>query len=83
MIIATTNANKAIDSIKAKHNIPVDTRSFLAEGFLAIDWIRDENKFPSPIPTPNRAMTDIPAPINLAAPASIVHSPSLMRLRFQ
>ena len=83
MIIATTKASSAIDSINAKHNIPVETRSFLAEGFLAIDWMRDENKFPNPIPTPNRAITDIPAPINFAAPASIVHSPSLMRLRFQ
>lgn len=74
IIIATTNASNAIDSIKAKHNIPVDIKSFLAEGFLAIEFIRDENKFPNPRPTPNNAMTASPAPINFAAAASILFS---------
>jgi hypothetical protein len=71
IIIATTKASKAIDSIRAKHNIPVDTRSFLADGFLDIDFISEENRFPSPNPTPNKAITDIPAPINFAAATSI------------
>lgn len=71
MIIATTKANKAIDSINAKQSIPVETKSFFADGFLAIDFINEEKRFPSPIPTPNKAITEIPAPINFAALASI------------
>jgi hypothetical protein len=75
IIIATTKANNAMDSIRAKQSIPVETRSFLAAGFLAIDFMSEENKFPNPNPTPNRAITEIPAPINLAALASIFNSP--------
>jgi hypothetical protein len=54
-------------------------RSFLADGFLAIEFTRDENKFPSPTPTPNKARTAIPAPINFAAAASIFLSPSFLQ----
>jgi hypothetical protein len=75
MIIATTNAKRAIDSINAKHNIPVDIRSFFADGFLDIDFMREENRLPSPNPTPNKAITAIPAPINLAAATSIFLPP--------
>ena len=80
IIMDTTNAKRAIDSIRAKHSILVDINSFLADGFRAIDCISDENKFPSPIPTPNNAITEIPAPINFAALASIINSPFLMFL---
>ena len=65
-----------MDSIKAKHNIPVEIKSFFADGFLAIDCMSEENRFPNPIPTPNRAIIEIPAPINFAALASIFISPS-------
>lgn len=74
IIIATTKARSAIDSIKAKQSIPVDIKSFLADGFRAMEFIKDENKLPRPRPTPNNATTAIPAPINFAAAASIYFS---------
>ena len=75
--MATTKANRASDSINAKQSIPVEIKSFLADGFLAIALISDEKRFPSPMPTPKSAMTEIPAPINFAALASIFIFPFL------
>ena len=72
MIMATTNAKRAIDSINANESILADIKSFLADGFLAMELIRDEKRFPNPIPTPANETTAMPAPINLAAPISIL-----------
>jgi hypothetical protein len=72
IIIATTNAKRAMDSVNANPIIPIGKTSSLADGLRAIAVIRFEKILPNPIPTPNSANIANPAPIIFAADISIV-----------
>lgn len=73
IIIATTNASRAIDSSRANDKMPVDIKSPLADGFLEIDSTNDENNLPKPKPTPNNGNTAIPAANNFTDATSTLY----------
>jgi hypothetical protein len=72
MSMAMMKAKRAIDSIKAKARRAIGKRVSFVLGFRAIEERRFENKKPRLKPTPSKEIEARPAPINLAAFASII-----------
>jgi hypothetical protein len=63
---AITSAKSATASVRANPRIAIPNTSFLAAGFRPTAVTNDAKILPIPTPTPARAITAKPAPINFA-----------------
>src|SRR5881628_4215977 len=75
---AMTSANSATASVSAKPRSTLPNTRGAASGLRSAPETKLPKMLPMPTPTPARAMVARPAPMSLAAEASIVLSPSLV-----
>ena len=68
---AITSAKSATASVRANPKIAIPKTSFFAAGFLPTAVTYESKILPITTPTPARAITAKPAPINFAASISI------------
>src|SRR6476620_2126339 len=75
---AMTSANSATASVSAKPRSTLPNTRGAASGLRRAPETKLPKMLPMPTPTPARAMVARPAPMSLAAEASIILSPSLV-----
>src|ERR1043166_4321406 len=75
---AMTSANSATASVSAKPRSTLPNTRGAASGLRRAPETKLPKMLPMPTPTPARAIVARPAPMSLAAEASIVLSPSLV-----